>query len=73
MQISTSENFPSQLRNKLKSITQHVPQETVAMGPRIEMECVKCPSKEVTYTEAQTRSADEGSTIFYTCVKCGHR
>ncbi|EEP77565.1 predicted protein [Uncinocarpus reesii 1704] len=72
-QTSTSENFPSRLRNKLKSYTQEVTREAVGSGPQIEMDCVKCPSREVTYAQVQLRSADEGSTIFYTCMKCKHR
>jgi DNA-directed RNA polymerase subunit M/transcription elongation factor TFIIS len=33
--------------------------------------CKKCRSKECTYYELQTRSADEPATIFVTCLKCG--
>ena len=35
--------------------------------------CRKCKSKKCTYYELQTRSADEGMTIFITCITCGHR
>jgi transcription elongation factor S-II len=33
--------------------------------------CKKCKSKKCTYYELQTRSADEPSTIFVTCLDCG--
>ena len=33
--------------------------------------CRKCKSKKCTYYEMQTRSADEPSTIFITCLDCG--
>jgi len=33
--------------------------------------CKKCKSKRCTYYELQTRSADEPSTIFITCLDCG--
>lgn len=33
--------------------------------------CKKCRSKRCTYYEMQTRSADEPSTIFITCLNCG--
>jgi transcription elongation factor S-II len=33
--------------------------------------CKKCKSKKCTYYELQTRSADEPSTIFITCLDCG--
>ena len=35
--------------------------------------CRKCKSKRCTYTQAQTRSADEGITTFVTCLDCGAR
>lgn len=35
--------------------------------------CKKCKSKRCTYYELQTRSADEPSTIFVTCLDCGKR
>lgn len=35
-------------------------------------ECPKCQSNECTYNELQTRSADEGSTTFVTCLKCSY-
>jgi transcription elongation factor S-II len=33
--------------------------------------CKKCKSRRCTYYELQTRSADEPSTIFISCVDCG--
>ncbi|PLN75201.1 transcription factor S-II-domain-containing protein [Aspergillus taichungensis] len=72
-QTSVSENFPSKLRDKLRSHTQQVTHKTVGSGPEIDLDCIKCPSKKVTYAQVQLRSADEGSTIFYTCIQCGHR
>lgn len=46
--------------------------------PRIEAStdnftCGKCKSKECTYYQLQTRSADEPMTTFVTCTKCGNR
>uniref|UniRef100_A0A1X7VAQ9 DNA-directed RNA polymerase I subunit RPA12 n=1 Tax=Amphimedon queenslandica TaxID=400682 RepID=A0A1X7VAQ9_AMPQE len=32
--------------------------------------CPQCGNDEMTYTTQQTRSADEGQTVFYTCPKC---
>lgn len=34
-------------------------------------ECRRCASKNVIYAEKQTRSADEGMTVFYSCLNCG--
>lgn len=35
--------------------------------------CRKCKGKKCTYITMQTRSADEPSTIFVTCLDCGNR
>lgn len=35
--------------------------------------CRKCRSKKCTYTQVQTRSADEPMTTFVSCIDCGNR
>lgn len=35
------------------------------------LQCGKCGQRKVTYTEAQTRSADEPMTLFCNCLACG--
>ena len=35
--------------------------------------CYKCKGKRCTHVSIQTRSADEPSTIFVTCLDCGNR
>ena len=35
--------------------------------------CGKCHQKKVSYSQAQTRSADEPMTTFCECTVCGHR
>ena len=35
--------------------------------------CGKCKTNKTTYTQAQTRSADEPMTTFVTCLNCNHR
>ncbi|PHH78928.1 hypothetical protein CDD82_2756 [Ophiocordyceps australis] len=37
------------------------------------LECGRCKQKKVSYTQAQTRSADEPMTTFCECMGCGHR
>ncbi len=38
-----------------------------------QFKCGRCKSRECTYYELQTRSADEAMTTFITCLKCGNR
>ncbi|KAJ3037098.1 DNA-directed RNA polymerase I core subunit rpa12 [Rhizophlyctis rosea] len=42
-------------------------------GATIKEKCPKCDAPEMVFHTAQLRSADEGQTIFYTCVKCGYK
>lgn len=37
------------------------------------LRCGKCGQKKVSYTQAQTRSADEPMTTFCECTHCGNR
>lgn len=40
---------------------------------QVEHTCPKCNHNLASYTTQQTRSADEGQTVFYTCLKCKNR
>lgn len=40
--------------------------------PTIKSECPKCGFNEAYWWLLQTRRADEGSTRFFRCVKCGY-
>ena len=48
-----------------------VPQEKKSISDSLE--CSKCKKKMVSYTQAQTRSADEPMTTFCECMNCGKR
>ena len=48
-----------------------VPQEIKSISDALR--CGKCGQKKVSYTQAQTRSADEPMTTFCTCTNCGNR
>jgi len=39
----------------------------------VDLQCGKCREKKVSYSQAQTRSADEPMTTFCECTVCGHR
>lgn len=39
-------------------------------GPIAERRCSACGHNQMSYAAMQLRSADEGQTVFYTCLKC---
>ena len=44
-----------------------------ADGPVIERKCPKCGHERMTYAPIRLRSADEGQTVFCTCLKCKYK
>lgn len=69
MTRSHPDAFPSALSQKRKTQTK-VHQGKVL--PKVTEKCPACGYMEAYYEEKQMRSADEGSTILYTCVSCKH-
>lgn len=72
----TSEELKSDERRALdeKIQKENMDKAMVAQAERSissSLQCGKCGQKKVTYTEAQTRSADEPMTLFCTCLNCG--
>lgn len=47
--------------------------ESHEMAMTDQFKCSKCHSRQCSYREMQTRSADEGTTIFVRCLNCGHK
>ncbi|EUB62435.1 DNA-directed RNA polymerase I subunit RPA12 [Echinococcus granulosus] len=39
-------------------------------GPSVKRDCYYCGNNRMTYVTMQTRSADEGQTVIYTCTLC---
>ncbi|KAI9598967.1 hypothetical protein BDF19DRAFT_429671 [Syncephalis fuscata] len=67
----SSENaFNSPLKLKRMLVQQTNKREKAAT---IKEKCPKCGAPEMSFHTMQLRSADEGQTIFYNCVKCGYK
>jgi len=47
-------------------------QESKLLPKTTGVECPACGNSEALWWTVQTRSADEGSTQFFRCTKCGH-
>ncbi|KAF4584539.1 DNA-directed RNA polymerase I core subunit rpa12 [Pleurotus pulmonarius] len=62
--------FPSALRQKRK--TQTKLHEEGDKGTLVAEKCPECGHMEAYSKDKQLRSADEGTTVFYTCAACNH-
>jgi len=71
--ISKPTSFPSKLRDKLSGDVQAVDESAKDNEQLANEACEKCGGNEVRFHTLQLRSADEGSTVFYTCHTCGHK
>lgn len=52
--------------SKINKSTQEKKQESV-------FQCSKCKNYDVTFREKQTRSTDEGASIYFNCNTCGNK
>ncbi|KAL6457519.1 hypothetical protein MHYP_G00344820 [Metynnis hypsauchen] len=42
-------------------------------GPVVDRKCSRCNKEGMVYHTRQMRSADEGQTVFFTCIHCRHQ
>jgi len=54
-------------------ISDHTDKEEMEKHAKIDDPCPKCNHPELYFYTMQTRSVDEGSTVFYECPKCTHK
>jgi len=55
--------------DNLKNSVAPMPQKSISDA----LTCGRCKQKKVSYSQAQTRSADEPMTTFCECTVCGNR
>ncbi|KAL7986301.1 hypothetical protein Chor_011467 [Crotalus horridus] len=63
--IHTSVTF-----NKIDSSSLSAEEGKEVKGPLIDRKCPRCGHEGMAYHTRQMRSADEGQTVFYTCIQC---
>ena len=59
--------------NKRENATKKRANEDEEDGPTVERKCPKCGHDKMSYAALQLRSADEGQTVFFTCLKCKYK
>jgi DNA-directed RNA polymerase I subunit RPA12 len=71
--VSSTSQFPSTLRDKRSAVKTSDAVKGANTWATIDEKCPKCSAETVRYTTVQLRSADEGTTVIYSCSNCSSR
>ncbi|XP_049606459.1 DNA-directed RNA polymerase I subunit RPA12 isoform X1 [Syngnathus scovelli] len=78
--ISVSELSGREIRSTVvfnpvdkSSMVQESSNDTEVKGPVIDRRCSRCNKEGMIYHTRQMRSADEGQTVFFTCMHCRYQ
>ena len=69
-EIENTYKISTEIKHTVKDKIEVIKTDDLKTMPKTRAECPKCGHKEAAYWQAQTRSADEGMTTFYRCLKC---
>jgi hypothetical protein len=73
--MTPNELYPekyTEIMNKIKEKEKVIFEKRATVGSK-HFKCGKCKERDVSVTTAQTRSGDEGITLFLTCNNCGNQ
>jgi DNA-directed RNA polymerase subunit M len=68
----TEKSVTKVFQEKEKIVVVGKEEEKIRTMPKVKAECPKCGNREAFYWIVQTRGADESSTQFFRCTKCGY-
>ena len=61
------------MQEKSAALLRDLSSEDLSNIPDAGIRCGKCKSSDIAFDFLQTRSADEGTTVYCTCTSCGKR
>ncbi|VDD77951.1 unnamed protein product [Mesocestoides corti] len=79
LNVHSSPHFSKMLINAQKTLRSEealkdagdcLPDANAHDGPSVKKDCHYCGNDRMTYVTMQSRSADEGQTVIYTCTQC---